>query len=146
MNKNNNYKEPFAISIMLAICFLLGAYIGYLKYQDMMLTTVQFCAHIFIWALLCLIPAIFFAIIGFCNLPKSANATKESNPLPSCPFCSGKAELRHERIPDGHVSYQVAYVRCTACGCRTPDFTIDGYYGSTETEADAIAAWSKRAK
>lgn len=145
MDKNNNYKQPFAISIMFAICFLTDVYIGYLKHQTT-LTVLQFYVHIILSVLLFLIPSIFFAIIGFESLPKSANNTKDSNPLPSCPFCSGKAELRRESKPDGHVSYKVAYVCCTACGCRTKEFTIDGYYGSTTSEADAIAAWKKRAK
>lgn len=143
MNKQNNYKAPFAISAILALSFLVEL-VQKCRMYETMLTAAPLYAHLIIPALLYLIPSLIFAIIGFQNLKSSKS--EDPSDLPSCPFCNGKAELRRERMSDGNVIYTDAYVCCTACGCRTPNFTIDGYYGATTTEADAIAAWKRRVK
>ena len=69
-----------------------------------------------------------------------------SETLLPCPCCGNVAKVIHECKPDGRCSYKVAFVRCSACVVRTADYIIDGYYGSTTKEEDAVAAWNRRAE
>lgn len=65
--------------------------------------------------------------------------------LKPCPFCGCEAILKKDRESDANVLYDVAFVKCPKCGCRTRSFITDGYYGATTTEQDAIDAWNRRA-
>ena len=58
--------------------------------------------------------------------------------LKPCPFCGGKAELRH--FAGINVT---SYVRCMDCKAQTFEFRI-----STEQSSDeeAIEAWNRRVK
>lgn len=64
--------------------------------------------------------------------------------LKPCPFCGGPAEFETRYRTDGQTHYEVAVVACQLCGCRTDDYILNGYYGSDDTQQDAIDAWNKR--
>ncbi len=66
--------------------------------------------------------------------------------LKTCPFCGANAIWHEYSESDPPCSYTAGYVLCSNCGCRTRSYTLDGYYGSTDTKEDAIAAWNKRMK
>lgn len=57
--------------------------------------------------------------------------------LKSCPFCGGKAQLRH-----GWDRCEVSYGFDVYCFCGA---TMEGQEGAFTSEADAIAAWNCRA-
>jgi Lar family restriction alleviation protein len=66
--------------------------------------------------------------------------------LKPCPFCgTDDAILVKGKQPDGNVSYEIAFVECNTCGCRTDSYITDGYMGVKNTVRDAINAWNKRA-
>lgn len=50
--------------------------------------------------------------------------------LRKCPFCGGKAVIRH-----GIISGDNIYVECVECGAGTKIFYV---------ESEAIAAWNRR--
>lgn len=64
-----------------------------------------------------------------------------------CPFCgSTNIGIEKERRTYGHGEYPlIAYVECRDCGAHTKDFIVDGFYGETTTEADAVNAWNRSA-
>lgn len=64
--------------------------------------------------------------------------------IKDCAHCGGRSVLTHDQRQDGNCWYKVAYIHCTECGVRTCDYIIDGYYGSDDSEQDAIDAWNKR--
>ena len=61
------------------------------------------------------------------------------------PFCGGEADLKQHRTIDGQLCPEIAYVECNNCGCSTRKYWLNNYYGSTDTIADSIEAWNRRA-
>jgi len=63
----------------------------------------------------------------------------ESKKLLSCPFCGGKADLQPMLYNIESLSLPVVYwsMQCKDCPCSIGD--------QYESEAEAIAAWNKRA-
>lgn len=65
----------------------------------------------------------------------------------NCPFCGGAPDIVYKTECGGHGEYyRTVKVFCTKCHASTRHFVLDGYYGSTESELDAIAAWNERVK
>lgn len=62
-----------------------------------------------------------------------------------CPFCGGDGKLVINTECGGHGDYgKFAAVQCKDCGARGRRVALNGYYGSTETEEDAIISWNHR--
>lgn len=63
--------------------------------------------------------------------------------LKRCPFCGGEAkvETRFEEW-DGRL-YDVVYVFCTVCGCKSKDVMFE-YKGLEDAKQKVIAAWNNR--
>lgn len=68
--------------------------------------------------------------------------------IKSCPFCGSIAKYIEYQKQEGNLSHTVGLVCCdsAACGCRTRDVIVDGYYGVTTTKQDAIDIWNRRNK
>lgn len=60
---------------------------------------------------------------------------KKSNPLISCPFCGGEAEILLSYYNHEDVVKTGRYVKCTRCFIKTPTF---------EFANDATEAWNTR--
>ena len=60
---------------------------------------------------------------------------KKSNPLSSCPFCGGEAEILLSYYNHEDVVKTGRYVKCTRCFIKTPTF---------EFANDATEAWNTR--
>ena len=59
-------------------------------------------------------------------------------------LCGEEPKIIKERERYGHGEYTlVAYVKCDKCRLHTPRFSIDGFYGCTDTEDTAIEYWNK---
>lgn len=58
--------------------------------------------------------------------------------LALCPFCGGKAELRHN---GNSPAYSYSYVACTKCHAQTVAFRVSSEYSSDEA---AIESWNNR--
>lgn len=59
-------------------------------------------------------------------------------------LCGENPKIIKERKCYGHGEYTlVAYVKCDNCRLHTPEFSIDGFYGCTDTEDTAIEYWNK---
>lgn len=58
-----------------------------------------------------------------------------------CPFCSGKAVLRHQ-IASSQGGGDEVFVECKKCECRTREF--DEYDGD-DYKKQAVALWNSRA-
>lgn len=65
--------------------------------------------------------------------------------LKPCPFCGGEASLlrRYKRL-DGGGWYKIAVVECDDCGSNGGDYIVDGHFGASTSEQDAIDAWNRR--
>lgn len=64
--------------------------------------------------------------------------------IKNCPFCGGEAFYDTKQENDGYCSYKVGYIRCDKCGCQTPSFIIDGYYGADTKKEDVYEIWNIR--
>ena len=64
--------------------------------------------------------------------------------LKPCPFCGGTAIWNEYEALDPPLHYRAGYVKCSVCECRTRDYTLDGYYGSTDKPEDAVSVWNQR--
>lgn len=62
--------------------------------------------------------------------------------LALCPFCGGKAELKHGGSIGLADKPRFSYVECTKCHTRTVSFEISTEYSSDEL---AIDRWNSRA-
>lgn len=64
--------------------------------------------------------------------------------LKPCPFCGGEARIYKQMRSDPPCHYMVYLAICDMCGCRTKDYTCDGYYGETFEQKDVIESWNRR--
>lgn len=62
------------------------------------------------------------------------NRLKVHEHLMPCPFCGGKADV----VTDSLNGYDLKYVRCLTCGCRTDYFVMD------KENVLLIQAWNRR--
>ena len=58
------------------------------------------------------------------------------NDLKPCPFCGGKASLRHD-----HAGFGASYVQCEKCGLESIKFLKSFEYSSDEK---AVEFWNRR--
>ena len=64
-----------------------------------------------------------------------------------CPFCGSTnigIEKSRKCIAHGEVPLY-AHVECYDCGAQTKPVIVDGSYGETTTEVDAVNAWNRSA-
>lgn len=68
----------------------------------------------------------------------------------SCPFCGGRPYIETaQRGFVGGISAKVCYVRCLACGARSPRVDLADYgrkSRSARAVDDVLEAWNKRAE
>lgn len=62
------------------------------------------------------------------------NRLKVHEHLMPCPFCGGKADVATDFLN----GYELKYVRCLTCGCRTDYFVMD------KENVLLIQAWNRR--
>lgn len=79
-----------------------------------------------------------------CYVPHCPYVEDVDTILEPCPFCGGKPGLIYDTENDGNAHYKVARIECQSCGCRTKNYTVDGYYGAETTELDAVLIWNDR--
>ena len=58
--------------------------------------------------------------------------------LKTCPFCGGEAVLCEEHDP--MLRNDLAFVKCSDCGCHTPTFIIIG----EAAVKDVVDVWNRR--
>lgn len=65
--------------------------------------------------------------------------------LKPCPFCGGRAKLKHGYPYRQIKGMRQAVVQCKSCGCRTITYRQLPYQSWTEVDDEAVNAWNKRA-